>query len=214
MTIHAKGPSRLWLLVPKERADQVLALNADYRNIRVSTVADQRFASLAQALGVAALLIGEKCGSYCGIIGGRPILSRRSGLSEAAIRAQIGHKHPTWSDDKIARALRDVLKSETHNALHDYAKRDYARMWEFLRECVFRCGTAVMVYDPGLTATLDELVPTPSMLRERIRDAPHITLNDHSSTVLYSVHPYEFYVFRDIPGTPYINHGERGDNCA
>ncbi len=196
MATQSKGPARLWLLVPHEDATSVVALNSDFPDVHVGTAEGEPFASLARELSMAALLVGEKYGSYSGIIGGRPLLSRYAGLDEAAIRKRIRRKHPKWSDSKVTRAVRDILENEDYNALTDHAKRDYKRMWEFLCRCVRVSGEAVLVYDPNRTTNLEERVPSSLVLRQRIADAHHVPLDDHDSTALYSIRPHEFYLFK------------------
>ena len=197
MAEEAKGPAMLWLLVPNDQASSVVAINADYRDVRVSTAEGEPFAENVLGVGMSALLIGEKYGSYAGIIGEGPLLSRYTGLDENAIRARIRRKHPKWSDGKVARAVRDIVAKEAYNAVSDHAKRDYRRMWQFLHECVLICARVVMVYDPGRTATITEVVSSSSALRQRLGDAQRVALSSNDFTALYSIEPYEFYAFED-----------------
>lgn len=182
MSKQAKGPTRLWLLVPRDKTEQVVALGSE--NVAVDLAHNQRLVPIAHSLNLTLLTVDEHYGSYRGPIGRRV-------KNEAEIRASVRRKNPGWTVSKLNRAMQDLMNKQRS----DFEKHAYECLWLFLCKVISLCGQGILVYDDGRDKVLEEIVPTSSMLRDRVHSAQRISTKTSNAAVLYSVNAHEFYVF-------------------
>lgn len=187
--IHHRRPARLWLFVPIAHVAKVLALRSKYRDLRVANVEGDLIANFAEQIGLQVLSIGEKYGTYQGVVGGRPVITRNTGVDESTLRAKIARQNPSWSQSKVSRAVRDICRSQQRNEHTDYERRDYKRLWRFLCEIVENCDVCSMIYDDGCGPSLPTEFPSSAALRDAIRASARTNVECEQYTALYDLRP-------------------------